>query len=51
MRFFEQPKIRLPSGTLVEDKPTYPNTEIEIEDMWNEISQQYIFMYPGQGFI
>lgn len=50
-RYFEQPKIRLRTGLLVADKPNYPETEIEIEDKWNEISKQYVFMYPGgSGF-
>ena len=39
IRFFEQPKIRLKSGVLVEDKPNYPNTEKDIEDNWNEIRE------------
>ena len=47
MRFFEQPTIRLPSGESVPDKPNRPNSEDELEELWTEISQQYILMYPG----
>ena len=47
MRFFEQHKVCLPSGAKVDGKPTYPETEEELEDAWNEICQQYIFLYPG----
>jgi hypothetical protein len=47
MRFFEQPRLRLPTGKSIPDRPNYPKTEEELEDNWNEISKQYIFMYPG----
>ena len=47
MRFFEQPKVCLPSGAKIDGRPTYPETEEALEGSWNEISQQYIFLYPG----
>ena len=47
MQFFEQPKIKLPSGESIPDKPNYPKSEEDLEEIWTEISQQYIFMYPG----
>ena len=47
MRFFEQPKVCLPSGAKIDGRPTYPETEEALECSWNEISQQYIFLYPG----
>ena len=47
MRFFEQPRLLLPSGVFVDDKPNYPETEEDLEQHWNEICRQYVFMYPG----
>ena len=47
MRFFEQPRVLLPSGVFVDGKPTYPQTEEDLENNWNEISRQYIMMYPA----
>ena len=47
MRFFEQPQIQLPCGIFIDEKPNYPETEKDLEANWNEISRQYIMMYPG----
>ena len=47
MRIFEQPKVCLPSGAKIDGRPTYPETEEALEGSWNEISQQFIFLYPG----